>query len=83
MDEDSNKAVVRRLIEGFLNCGNPDIADEVLAAEYTDHTLSEPQLAGRETIKRFVDEWLAAFPGSHSVLKDMVAEGERWQFAGP
>jgi predicted ester cyclase len=34
-------------------------------------------VAGRENIKRFVSEWLAAFPDSHSVLKDMVAEGDK------
>jgi steroid delta-isomerase-like uncharacterized protein len=77
MDEDFNKAVVRRFIEGFLNTGDPDIADEVLAADYIDRTSSNPKLAGRENIKRFVEEWLAAFPDSHSVVEDMVAEGDR------
>ncbi len=77
MDEDSNKAVIRRFIEGFLNSGNVDIADEVLAAGYTDHTPSKPGLAGRENIKRFVNEWLAAFPDSRSVVEDMVAEGDK------
>jgi predicted ester cyclase len=77
VDEDSNKAVVRRFIEGFLNTGDADIADEVLAAGYIDHTPSNPELAGRENIKRFVNEWLAAFPDSHSVPKDMVAEGDK------
>ena len=77
MDEDFHKAVVRRFIEGFLNTGDPGIADEVLAADYIDHTSSNPQLTGRENIKRFVNEWLAAFPDSHSVIKDMVAEGDK------
>ena len=77
MDEDFNKAVVRRFIEGFLNTGNPDIADEVFAADYIDHTSSNPELAGRENIKRFAEEWLAAFPDSHSVVEDVVAEGDK------
>ena len=77
VDEDSNKAVVRRFIEGFLNSGSADVADEVLAADYTDHTPSTPGLAGRENVKRFVNEWLAAFPDSRSVVKDMVAEGDK------
>jgi predicted SnoaL-like aldol condensation-catalyzing enzyme len=77
VDEDLNKAVVRRFIEGFLNTGDADIADEVLAADYIDHTPSNPELAGRENIKLFVNKWLAAFPDSHTVLKDMVAEGDR------
>ena len=77
VDEDPNKAVVRQFIEGFLNTGNSDIADEVLAVDYIDHTPSNPELAGRENIKRFVNEWLAAFPDSHSVVKAMVAEGDK------
>ena len=77
VDIDLNKAVVRRFIEGFLNTGDADIADEVLAADYIDHTPSNPELAGRENIKRFVNKWLAAFPDSHTVLKDTVAEGDR------
>jgi steroid delta-isomerase-like uncharacterized protein len=77
VDEDLNKAVVRRFIEGFLNTGDVAIADEVLAANYIDHTSSNPEMAGRENIRRFVDEWLTAFPNSHSVVEDMVAEGDR------
>jgi predicted ester cyclase len=77
VDEDLNKVVVRWFIEGFLNTGDADLADEVLAADYIDHTPSNPELAGRENIKRFVNKWLAAFPDSHIVLKDMAAEGDR------
>jgi SnoaL-like polyketide cyclase len=75
VDEDFNKAVVRRFIEGFLNTGDVDIADEVLAADYIDHTSSNPEMCGHENIRQFVDEWLTAFPNSHSVVEDMVAEG--------
>ena len=77
VDVDFNKAVVRRFIEGFLVSGDADTADEVLAADYTDHTPSNPGLAGRENIKRFVNEWLAAFPDSRSMVKDMVGEGDK------
>jgi steroid delta-isomerase-like uncharacterized protein len=77
VDEASNKDLVRRFIEGFLNTGDSDIADEVLAADYIDRTPSNPDLAGRENIKRFVNEWLAAFPDSHSVINDMVAKGDK------
>ena len=77
MDEDFNKAVVRRFIEGFLNTGDEEIADEVLAVEYIDHTPSNPEMAGRENLKRFVVEWLAAFPDSCTTVEDMVAEGDK------
>ena len=77
MDEDFNKAVVRRFIEGFLNTGDDEIADEVLAVEYIDHTPSNPEITGRENLKRFVAEWLAAFPDSRTIVEDMVAEGDK------
>ena len=75
--EDFNKAVVRRFIEGFLNTEDEEIADEVLAVDYIDHTSSNPEMAGRLNIKQFVEEWLAAFPDSYSVVEDMVAEGDK------
>jgi len=77
VDEDFNKAVVRRFIEGFLNTGDEEIADEVLAVECIDHTPSNPEMAGRENLKRFVIEWLAAFPDSGTTVEDMVAEGDK------
>ncbi len=77
MAEDANKAVVRRFIEEFLNTGDPEIADRILAANYIDHTPSNPKLAGLSNIKQFVNEWLTAFPDSHNVVKDMVAEGDK------
>jgi steroid delta-isomerase-like uncharacterized protein len=77
MDRASNKAAVRQFIEGFLSTGDPEIANQVLAADYVDHTPSNPGQAGLENIKQFVDEWLTAFPDSHNVVKDMVAEGDK------
>jgi hypothetical protein len=47
VDEDLNKVVVRWFIEGFLNTGDADLADEVLAVDYIDHTSSNPELYPR------------------------------------
>jgi predicted ester cyclase len=77
MNQDFNKAVVRQFIEGFLNTGNDEIADEVLAVEYIDHSPLNPEITGRENIKWFVAEWLAAFPDSCTTVEDMVAEGDK------
>ena len=38
-----NKAVVRRLFQEVWNRGNLEVADEILAPDYVNHT---PQLAG-------------------------------------
>lgn len=74
---DRNKAVVRRLIEEFLSTGDPDVADEVFAPDYVDRTPSNPELSGLENLKRFVDEWLSAFPDTRNVINDILAEGDR------
>ena len=41
-----NKATVLRLIEDLFNTGDLDIADEVLAGDYVDHSPSHPGLSG-------------------------------------
>jgi steroid delta-isomerase-like uncharacterized protein len=72
-----NKTVVRRLIEEFLATGDPDVADEILAPHYVDHTPSNSGMTGPENLQRFVGEWLSAFPDTRNVVQDMVAEGDR------
>ena len=72
-----NKAVVRRLIEEFLSTGEPDLADEVFAPDYVDHTPSNPELTSLENLRRFVNEWLSAFPDTQNVINDILAEGDR------
>ena len=74
--EDS-KAVTRRLIEELFNTGNQEIADEVLATDYVDHSPSHPDLPGLENLKRAVGEWRVAFPDTHNVIEDIVAEGDK------
>jgi steroid delta-isomerase-like uncharacterized protein len=77
VSSEDNKAIVRRLIEDLFNTGNPDIADEVLADDYVDHSPSHPDVPGRENVKQSVSEWLIAFPDTVGVIRDLVAEGDR------
>jgi predicted ester cyclase len=77
VSSEDNKAIVRRLIEDLFNTGNPDIADEVLAYDYVDHSPSHPDVPGRENVKQSVSEWLIAFPDTVGVIRDLVAEGDR------
>src|SRR5919202_5813813 len=71
---EQSKAVTRRLIEELFNTENLEMADEVLAANYVDHSPSHPGLHGQENLKRAVGEWLVAFPDTHNVIEDIVAE---------
>ena len=77
---EQSKAVTRRLIEELFNTGNQEIADEILAADYADyidHSPSHPGLPGPENLKRAVGEWRIAFPDTHNVVEDIVAEGDK------
>ena len=73
---EENKAVVRRIVEDLFNTGDTSIADEVFAADYVDHTASDPGVPGAENVKRFIEEWRSAFPDTRSVVDDLVAEGD-------
>lgn len=74
---EEDKVVVRRLIEELFNTGDQDIADEVLAADYVDHSPSHRGLPGPENLKRAVSEWRIAFPDTRNVVEELVAEGDR------
>ena len=74
---EESKAVTRRLVEELFNTGNLEVADEVLAADYVGHSPSHPDLPGPENLKRAVGEWRIAFPDTHNVIEDMVAEGDK------
>ena len=73
----ANKIAVRRFLEEFLSCGDPAVADQVLAPDFVDHNPSNPELSGRENVKRSVRDWCAAFPDTHTVVDDLIAEADR------
>ena len=74
---EENKAIARRVIEEFLNTGNPDVADEIFAADYVDHNPSNPEMSGVENIKRSVSDWHIAFPDTYNIVEDMICEGDK------
>ena len=73
----ANKAAVRRFLEEFLSCGDPSVADQVLAPDFVDHNPSNPDLVGRENVKRSARDWCAAFPDTRTVVDDLIAESDR------
>ncbi len=79
---EENKHVARRVVEEFLNTGDPTVADELFALDYVDHSPSHPELGGLENVKRSVGEWRKAFPDSRNTVESLVAEGDmvavRW-----
>lgn len=77
MSEDS-KVITRRVIEEFLNTGNPaKVADEIFATNYVGHNPSNPGLSGLENIKRSGSAWHDAFPDTLDTVEDVIAEGAK------
>jgi serine phosphatase RsbU (regulator of sigma subunit)/predicted ester cyclase len=77
MSAEENKAVVRRLIEEVYNRGNLNVADELLAPDYVDHTWPAGKYAGREGLKRSVAKQRAAFSDLHNTIEEQIAEGDK------
>jgi serine phosphatase RsbU (regulator of sigma subunit)/predicted ester cyclase len=77
MSAQENKGVVRRLIEEVYNRGNLDIADELLAPDYVDHTWPPGKYAGREGLKRSVAKQRAASSDLHTNIEEQIAEGDK------
>jgi len=81
---ETNKALVRRVIEEYFNKRNVGVFDEV----YADCVYRAPgvgELRG-EAYRQFVASALAAFPDGRWTIEDQVAEGDkvvtRWTFLG-
>src|ERR671910_2807992 len=77
MSAEENKVVVRRLIDEVYNQGNLNVADELLAAEYVDHTVPPGKFAGGEGLKRSVAKQRASSSDLHISIKEQIAEGDK------
>ncbi len=78
MDLEANKALVRRYVE-MWETGNVALADEVLAAEYVDHTHPD-RVPGPESVKQEVLAFRAGFPDAHITIEQMISEGDTVAF---
>jgi len=75
--EEHNKALVRRFLDEVYNRGNLDIADELLSADYIDHTVPPGKYAGREGLKRSVAKPRASSSDLHISIEEQIAEGDK------
>ena len=82
-----NKAVIRRLFQEVWNRGNLEVADQIVAPDYVNHT---PQLAGLlpgvRGFKQQVSSVHATLAGFRIILEDLIAEEDkvvaRWTTRG-
>ena len=76
MSTETNKAIVRRYIEQFVNNQRHDLIEEFLVETVELHGTG-PTIVGLTTVLEWYAKFAAAFPDWHTTIDDMVAEGDR------
>ncbi len=77
MSIESNKALVRRVIEEIYNQGHYDVADELIAPDYLSHHGAGREIVGAAGVKQSARVQRSTFPDLHSFVDDLVAEGDK------
>jgi steroid delta-isomerase-like uncharacterized protein len=76
--EEQEASVVSRYFNDVWSQGNLDILDELLTADYVNHTPSTPNPPpGPGGLKPIIAAFRTAFPDLHFTVLDVVVEGER------
>jgi steroid delta-isomerase-like uncharacterized protein len=79
---EENKALALRSWEAP---NNPDIIDEVYAADLVWHD-PDQEIRGHEEAKQFIAMYTTAFPDLNATVEDVIAEGDkvvtRWTIRG-
>jgi steroid delta-isomerase-like uncharacterized protein len=70
-----NKAIARRLFEGF-NGRDLDLFDELVAPDFVNHSTPPGVPPTREGWKQRITMFLAAFPDMQLHIEDEIAEGD-------
>src|SRR6266566_9279451 len=78
MDSESNKVIVRKYVE-LWSTGNLTLADEVLAADFVDHTHPN-QAPGPASVKQEVTAFREGFPDVRIAIEQIIAEGDSVAF---
>lgn len=65
--------VIRRYYDELFNQGRVELVDELLAADYVNHSTSSPlQARGRDGVAAVVRDLRRAFPDLHYTIEEMV-----------
>ena len=75
MSTETNKAIVRRYVDQVLNEKRHDLAEEFLVDNIELH--GSGLAPGLDIVKQWLTTFAAAFPDGHTVIEDIVAEGDR------
>jgi steroid delta-isomerase-like uncharacterized protein len=77
MGTEENKAVVRRINDELISQGKTEVADELFAPTFVDHSAFPGVPPTREGVKQLFTMFRAAFPDLHVTIQDQVAEGDK------
>ena len=77
MSVETNKAIIRRMVEQLQSGHNLDVVDALFAADFVDHSVPPGLPRSREGVKMQFAIFFSAFPDLHVVIHDQVAEGDR------
>jgi steroid delta-isomerase-like uncharacterized protein len=77
MSEQENMALVRRLFEEVLNRFDLDVAGEILSPDFAHRVHGFDDSRGLEVWKQLVRSIFEAFPDSHWVVEEILAQGDR------
>ena len=81
-----NKAIVKRIVQEIWNGGNLDLADELIAPDYTDTVSGDGSPVGPNGFKEAVSGVRDAFPDFVLTINDMISEDDKvvlvWTFIG-
>ncbi|MFL5586864.1 MAG: ester cyclase [Ktedonobacteraceae bacterium] len=77
MTTETNKAIIRRIVEEIQNRDNLALIDELLAPNFVNHTPAPGLPPDREGIKQLLSMFRAAFPDGSMTIEDMIAEGDK------
>jgi len=71
-----NEALVRRFFEDFCNGRRPEVADEIIAADYVSHGPQAPPAEGPEGVKARVSVYQDSLDGNWGV-QEIFSAGDR------
>jgi steroid delta-isomerase-like uncharacterized protein len=77
MSTDANKAIIQRHFDEIWNQGRIEVADEIVAPNYTSHFPVPGQPPGIAGFKYAVQLLRASFPDLHLTVEDLIAEGDK------
>ena len=77
MSTEENKAVIRRLIEEFINKGNTAVAEALVAEDFVALDPPPGLEQGRAGLIAIIARMRTAFPDLEYTIEEQVAEGDK------